>query len=65
MPQPYSKETQSILDDFLQSLDRGGEIDPDFFADLRQMMEDGKLDDRAQIRQAIAALEAKAHDLYH
>ena len=63
MTQRYSEETQRILKDFLETLGKDKSIDTNLLAELRQMMNDGKLGTRTRIQQAIANLEAKADEL--
>jgi hypothetical protein len=61
--QRYSEETQRILKDFLETLGKDKSIDTDLLAELRQIMNDGKLGTRTRIQQAIANLEANADEL--
>lgn len=62
MSQRYSEETQKVLNDFLEVLSAHDDIDPDFLAELHRLTTDGELDNRTQIRQAVAILEAKADE---
>ena len=60
MVQPYSEETQRILDDLLAALGEREEIDSALLAELRTMAGSGTLDSRSRIRGVIANLKAKA-----
>jgi len=57
MSSPYNQETRKILDDFLETLDAKGEVDPDFLAQLRQIAKTGNLGSPTHIRRAINLLE--------
>lgn len=63
MTQRYSEEAQRILRDFLETLGKDKSIDADLLAELRRMMNGGKLGTRTRIQQAIDNLEAKADEL--
>jgi hypothetical protein len=65
MAQPYSEQTQKILDDFLDALGESVDIDSAFLAELREMAHSGTLDDRNRIQQAVTDLEGRANVLYH
>jgi hypothetical protein len=62
MMQPYSKEAQAILEDFLQTLSRRGDVDPDFLTDLRHLTMNGQLGNRSRIQRAIANLKVRADE---
>jgi hypothetical protein len=64
MTKPYSEQTQKILDDFLAALGEKEEMDSDLLANLHQMVQNGTLDNRGRIRQAVSSLEAKADELH-
>lgn len=63
MSQSYSKETHKILDDFLKALTRSEHVDPAFVDELRRITTAGKLANRAQISEALTALEERADEL--
>ena len=65
MAQPYSEQTQKILDDFLDALGQNEGIDSEFLEELRGMARSGTLDDRSRIQQAVADLEGRADELHH
>ena len=64
MTQPYSQQTQKILDDALTALGERDEMDPGFLRELRVMARSGALDNRSRVQKAIANLEARADELY-
>lgn len=63
MSKSYSEETRRILSDFLDTLSKNPELDASFLHELRQMMDDGKLENRTRIREAVQNLEARADEL--
>ena len=63
MSNSYNQETRKILDDFLETLQAKGEVDPDFLAQLCQMAQTGNLGSPTHIRHAINLLKDKVDEL--
>jgi hypothetical protein len=53
----YTEQTQRILQDLLDALEKGTDVDRAFLEDVRRMTADGTLANRAQVRAAIERLE--------
>jgi uncharacterized protein YneF (UPF0154 family) len=56
----YSEETQTILGDFLATLQADPRVDPDLLRALSWMVKAGKLDSTVQIHQVLRQLGERA-----
>jgi len=59
----YGRETERILEDFLQALAGREGVDGRFLDEVRQMTVDGALGERSRIRRAVSMLKERADAL--
>lgn len=62
MSQLYTEQTERILQDFLDALEKEAAVDRAFLADIKRMARDGALSHRSRVQTAMANMEKRLGD---